>query len=89
MDVHPAHSLACHCLHDRGAVVFCFSILSCSASGDAEKDDGTWHVKDPPADLADAAWHVNDPPTDLADFQVSEMEESDIGNFQSSPTYLC
>jgi hypothetical protein len=38
MDVHPAHSSACHCLHDRGAVLFCFSILSCSASGDAEKD---------------------------------------------------
>jgi hypothetical protein len=41
MDVHPAHSLARHCLHDRGAVVFCFSILSCIASGDAEKEHGT------------------------------------------------
>jgi hypothetical protein len=53
MDVHPAHSLARHCLHGRGAVVFLFSILSCRASGDAEKDDGTSHVKDPLADLAD------------------------------------
>ncbi len=89
MDVHPAHSLARHCLHGRGAVVFLFSILSCRASGDAEKDDGTSHVKDPLADLADVTWHVNDPPTDLAEFQVSEMEEADIDSFQSFPTHLC